>query len=354
MAEQENTGTEAPTPRRREEARRDGQTVQSPDVAAAFALVAGCLFLMWFGGSLGQAFSGSFRTWIRQVPTTDWTDLHTQLGARWMSSQLLSMCGGLMLMLMSVGLLIGFSQVGFVLSFKTMELNWEKLSPIKGWQRIASGESAVRGLLGAAKVSFLMIVATSIVWFRRGELAAGSFSSAGDVLGFGWSLGLNVSLALALVALCLAAVDYFARWMRHETKLKMSREEIKREQKDETGDPAIRAAQRRKQREALKQRSVADVPKATVILTNPTHLAIAIRYEPGRMAAPKVVAKGAGIFAKNIVAIGRKHRIPVFERKPLARALFRDVAVGQEIPVEFFRAVAEILTQIYKAKRHAA
>jgi len=112
----------------------------------------------------------------------------------------------------------------------------------------------------------------------------------------------------------------------------------------------VKAAVRIKPREARKQRSVKDVPQADLILTNPTHLAIAIQYQPGKMRAPKIVAKGAGVFAKNIVKIARENNIPVMERKPLARALFKIVDVGQEIPFEFFRAIAEILAQIYKAK----
>ncbi len=131
----------------------------------------------------------------------------------------------------------------------------------------------------------------------------------------------------------------------------MTREEIKQEQKDDNGDPHVKAAVRRKQREARKQQSVKDVPKADLILTNPTHLAIAIQYQPGKMRAPKIVAKGAGVFAQNIIREDcKREQIPVMESKPLARALFKVVDVGQEIPFEFFRAIAEILAQIYKAK----
>jgi flagellar biosynthetic protein FlhB len=156
------------------------------------------------------------------------------------------------------------------------------------------------------------------------------------------------------VTVAIAIVDYLIKWFRNEQKLMMTREDIKQEQKDDSGDPQVRAAIRRRQREARKQQSVTDVPKATVILTNPTHLAIAIQYEPGTMRAPKVVAKGAGVFAKNIVRIARENKIPVLERKPLARALFKTVNVGQEIPFDFFRAIAEILAQIYKARQSAA
>ena len=182
------------------------------------------------------------------------------------------------------------------------------------------------------------------------EILSLSFGSIDDVAAAGWRIGLIICMAMAGVSVSLALADYLIKWFRQEQKLKMTREEMKQEQKDDSGDPQVKAAVRKKQREARKQQSVRDVPKADLILTNPTHLAIAVQYQPGKMRAPKIVAKGAGVFAQNIVRIAKEHRIPVMERKPLTRALFRIVDVGQEIPFEFFRAIAEILAQIYKVK----
>jgi flagellar biosynthetic protein FlhB len=275
------------------------------------------------------------------------------MGARWFASEMAMNCGGMLAVVAAVGLLTGFLQVGFVISARPMELDWGKMSPAKGWQRILSTESMVRGVLGAMKVSVLLIVSATVLWFRRNELSVSNFSTVRQLLSYGWDLGLTICLTLAAVLVCLASIDYLARWMRQEEKLKMTRDEIKREMKEEFGDPTVKAAVRRMQREAVKQRSVADVPKATVVITNPTHLAIAIQYDQGTMSAPKVVAKGADAFAKNIIAIARNHKIPVIERKPLARAIFKSVAVGQEIPQEFFRAIAEILAQIYRLRRNA-
>lgn len=354
MAEHENEGTEAPTQRRREEARKDGQVVASPDVSSTFSVLAGCLFLMWFGGTIGHRLLVSFQTWFREIPSTDWTDYHTQLGARWLSTELVGTCGTLLLLLMLVGLVIGFAQAGFMISWKPMEVDFEKMSPIRGWKKLFSIESGVRGILGISKVLMLLVVASAIVWYRRSELSVMNFTSVGGLFSFAWKLGLSICLALAVVSFTLAAVDYITRWLRHEQKLKMTHEEIKQEQKDELGDPTIRAAVRRKQREALKNQSVAEVPDATVILTNPTHYAVALKYETGKMSAPKLVAKGAGSFAFNIVRIAKENHIPVVQRPPLTRAIFRSVKVGQEIPTEFFRAVAEILGEIYRAKRRAA
>lgn len=191
-----------------------------------------------------------------------------------------------------------------------------------------------------------------MLWLKRSSLSSINFVGVADVARSGWQLGLTICIAMAGFSLALALADYLVKWLRNEQKLKMTREEVKQEQKDDSGDPQVKAAVRRRQREARRRQSVSDVPKATVILTNPTHLAVAIQYQQG-MAAPRVVAKGAGVFAKNIVRIAGEHRIPVLERKPLARALFRSVDVGEEIPFEFFRAVAEIIAQIYRAKQAA-
>ncbi|MCA9050991.1 MAG: EscU/YscU/HrcU family type III secretion system export apparatus switch protein [Planctomycetaceae bacterium] len=350
MAERDQEGTLDPTERRRQEARLDGQVVASPDLAAAASILAGCLFLMWFGGSLGDHLRLSFRVWLQDVSVGDWTQLHSRLGAEWLSRELLSSCGAFVAVLMTVGLLIWFLQVRFVISFRPMELDLEKLSPTRGWQRLFSTESAVRGVLGISKVLLLLTVASSILWFRREELSAGNFSSVGGLFAYAWNLGLTICLSLALTAFVPAVIDYVSRWLQNEQKLKMTFEEMKREQKDETGDPTIKAAVRRRQREAMKNQSVADVPEATVVLTNPTHFAVALKYESGKMASPKVVAKGAGPFAANIISIARSHRIPVIRRPPLTRALFRSVSVGQEIPSVFFRAVAEILGEVYRMR----
>jgi flagellar biosynthetic protein FlhB len=335
MAGPENTGTEAPTPRRREDAREEGQVVFSPDLTASIALLAGCLVLMWSGSEMARRMMEGFRRWFVEVPGEVWGVHHVSEGAHWMTSELIAICGFLVPGIMVIGLAFGFAQVGFHFSFKSLAINWERLLPENGFSRIISMESGIRGLMNVAKVTFLLCVSAICLWIKRAEFSIQNHSSVLSLTASAWKLGLYVCIAMAAVSLM------------------MTREEIKQEQKDDSGDPHLKAAIRKKQREARRRQSVRDVPKATVILTNPTHLAIAIQYEPGQMKAPRIVAKGAGVFAKNIVRIAKENNIPVLERKPLARALFKSVDVGQEIPFDFFRAIAEILAQIYKARQAA-
>ena len=350
MADFEHNGTEAPTPRRREQAREDGQVVLSTDLTASVALLTGCAILLWTGSTLGARLMNGFREWMTDVPGTEWNAWHVTLGARWMSAELVGTCGLFVLAILSIGLAFGFAQVGFVISFKSLELKWDRLIPENPFSKLISMDSGIKGVLNALKVTLLLGISMLMLWLRRGELSIRNFGSIDAVAAYGWRLGLMICLAMAGVAVGLALTDYLIKWFRQEQKLKMTREEIKQEQKDDNGDPHVKAAVRRKQREARKQQSVKDVPKAHLILTNPTHLAIAIQYQPGKMRAPKIVAKGAGVFAQNIIRIAKENKIPVMERKPLARALYKIVDVGQEIPFEFFRAIAEILAQIYKAK----
>ncbi|MCA9063396.1 MAG: EscU/YscU/HrcU family type III secretion system export apparatus switch protein [Planctomycetaceae bacterium] len=353
MADQEHNGTEPATPRRREHARSEGQLAYSPDLTGSASLVAGCLILLWFGGSIGTRLQDGLRTWITDIPAEDWGMTHSTAVAHWMSGEVSTACSFLVLCLMGMGLAIGFMQAGFVISTKPLEIDFEKLLPSRGWSRLFSAESGVRGLLGAAKVVLLLTVSLSIVWTRRDQLTATNFQSLPQLATFAWNTALTICLSLSGVCLGLALIDYITRWLQLEKRLQMTREEIKQEHKDDSGDPHLRAALKRKQREAARRQSVQNVPNATVILTNPTHLAVALQFEMGKMPAPRVVAKGAGAFAKNIVRIAREHDIPVLERKPLARALYAAVDVGQEIPLEFFRAVAEIIAEIYQTKKAA-
>ncbi|MFN8708013.1 MAG: flagellar biosynthesis protein FlhB [Planctomyces sp.] len=351
MAEERN-GSEEPTQRRRDDARNDGQTVNSPDLTAALSLLAACGVLFLTGQALGARLMNAVRDWIVDVPSSDWGTWHVIAGSHWLGYETILSCTPIVVAVMAVGLVISFLQVGFVISTKPLEIDFAKLLPSAGWERVFSMESGIRGLQGAVKVTLLTLVAVGMLWVKRDHLSVYQYSTVSQVVASAWRIGLMVCLIMGGTTLALALTDYLIRWFRSEQKLKMTREEIKQEQKDDTGDPHMKAAIRKKQRDARKQQSVKDVPKATVVLTNPTHLAIAIRYEAG-MLAPKIMAKGAGVFAKNIVRIAKEHKIPVIERKPLARALYANVEVGQEIPFEFFRAVAEIIAQIYRARQAA-
>ena len=351
--EQEQNGTEAPTDRRRKQAREEGQVVQSPDFAASASMLAGALLLLWCGPVVSSGFRRAMQIWLSRSFEGVWNPTHTNISVRWMSTELLMICGLPLGILTAIALMTAFSQVGFVASFKPLAIDFEKLSPGRNWKKLFSIDNGLQGLLAFFKVVLIVAFTSIFFYIRSDEYRTTATSTVLHVASNTWTQGLRIWIWLSAILLFVATLDYLIRHFRHEKKLMMTRDEIKREQKEENGDPLIKMAARRRLREAMKQRSVADVPKATVVLTNPTHLAVAIQYEIGKMAAPKVVAKGAGVYAKNIVRIAKEHKIQVIERKPLARAIYKSIRVGQDIPPEFFRAVAEILAQIYRLRKSA-
>lgn len=350
MAEdrQEN-GTEEPTQRRRERAREEGQVVQSPEVASAFALLVAGLILLWCGRSMGGHLTGGLRTWLTETVTT-WSPQMDFVVVRWLSWQSLAICGLPLLLMLLVSFSIALIQTGPIFRLTPLSIKFEKLAPASNWKKLMSLDNGLKSLLAILKV-VAAFAGTSVFfywnWQSYGDSVHSDFRS---VVTDAWDAGVFLWLCIAAFFLTPAAADYLFKRYQHEQKLKMTRDEIKREQKDDTGDPVIRQRQRQRQREAMEQRATKRAAEATVVLTNPTHLAVALKYEQG-MSAPVVVAKGAGVFARNIVRIAKENRIDVVQRKPLARAIYKNIKVGQEIPPEFFRAVAEILAQIYRMRR---
>jgi flagellar biosynthetic protein FlhB len=193
-------------------------------------------------------------------------------------------------------------------------------------------------------------LAWAVLRGRGGLLVAAGDGDVGHLAARGWDLTLRLALSVAAALFLLGAADYGFQRFRFERALRMTRQEVKEELKREEGDPAVRARVRQVQREMARRRMMAAVPKASVVVTNPTHVAVALRYERGVTAAPRVVAKGEGFVAERIKELARRHGVPVVERRPLARALFKAVAIGQEIPRELFYVVAEVLAYVYRLR----
>ena len=232
-----------------------------------------------------------------------------------------------------------------------MEAKFERLSPASGWEKIVSWDATVRGISVMLKVSAVIAV---LVWYladRAHLLALLGKKTLALGVSAGWQLALESSLVVAGSFFVIGAADYLYQRLRHEHRLKMTREELKQENKETEGDPHVRARIRKLQREAAERKMIQDVPQATVVVTNPTHFAVALRYDRHTMTAPMVIAKGSDRFARRIADVARQHGIPVLERKPIARFLYRSVKIGQAIPPELYQAFAEILAYVYRLKR---
>jgi len=249
-----------------------------------------------------------------------------------------------------VAVLSNVMQVGILFSWKAMAPKFSKLNPLKGLERLFSKQSFMELFKSLAK---LVIVGTIAYWTVKGEMDR--FITLGDleVSGIGLyilKVMLKIFFRVSIAMIILAVIDYaFQKWQYME-KLKMTKQEVKEEHKQTEGDPAVKSRIRKVQHEVARRRMMQEVPNADVVVTNPIHLAVAIKYDRLGMGAPQVVAKGAELIADRIKALAKENDVPVVENKLLARDLYKNVEIGEEIPSVFYQAVAEVLAYVYKLK----
>jgi len=344
--------TEAPTQRRREESREQGQVAFSSELTAGLLLLTGLLAL-WLGAdTLIKGLLTSLRMALLILAAPG--EFSLERAQDFMMAMLRrggEALGFFWALMFLVALAVGSAQVGFHVFPELIGPHWEKLSPARGWSRIFSPAGMMRGLMAFLKIAVVGLLAYWVLRGRGANIMSLNGSPLSAVAMQGWNIAIRLALVCAFGLLLIGVADYgFQRW-RHEQSLRMSRQELKEEMKREEGDPQMRARIRKMQREMSKKRMLRDVPRSTVVITNPTHLAVALRYDRGMMAAPRVVAKGAGFVAQRIVELARRHAVPVVERKPVAQAIYKAVNVGQEIPAALYQAVAEVLAYIYRLRQ---
>lgn len=353
-ADDQGEKTEQPTQRRRDEARREGQVAYSMELTGALLLLTGIATMWLFTEFISGNLKGIMRLFLfHSYAAIEYVSF--EIVIRRIVSAIITLLGGFMAMTFIITLLGGVFQAGFIITFEAMEPKWNKLDPIKGLGKIFSLQGIVKGLQQILKVLFVAGAAYWVLADRTTTIASLSSVNLGTSVTFVWNTTLELLMAAAVILLILAVGDYVFQKYRHEEQLKMSRTEIKDEQRNEEGDPQVRARRRQIQRElTMKERMIQDVPEATVVITNPTHLAIALKYERDETPAPVCVAKGRGHFARRIVAKAKENGIPVLQRKPLAHALFQTVNVGDEIPPLLYVAVSEILAYLFRLRAQDA
>ena len=352
MAEEvdQESKTEDPSPRRREEARRQGQVPFSAEAVGSLVLLVGVIGLANFGPAVWGTMVNVFKHEIPRAyhPEFD-TTAAAELIAR-VTFQLLAVLLPFLGALLAVGVVASVVQVGFQINTEKLSVNLDKLNPANGWTRLFSVSALVKGLLTLLKVAALAGVAYWVLERRAGVITTLSRDRLAGAAPAAWAVIMRLALYMVASIAGVAVLDYIYQRYKFEQQLRMTKEEVKRELKEEEGDPMIKARIRQIARERAKRKMLSEVPKATVVVTNPTHYAVALRYDPGRDAAPVVVARGAGVFAKRIAEVARKSGVAVLERPPLARALYSGVKEGKAIPGPLFRAVAEVLAFVYKIR----
>jgi flagellar biosynthetic protein FlhB len=342
--------TEQATPKRREEARKKGQVPKSQEISSVMVLMAGMSALFFLGTFMVQQLSVLTAQFLGQV---DSLSLHPDnlqnLSGRLIQSILL-IVSPVLVAVWGISILSNYAQSGAIFSAEIVKPNWSKISPLKGLQRVFSKQALVELLKSLLKIIIIGGVGYSIIKKELPHILLLTSQEPGQIIRYISSISWSLFIKIGAVMMLVAGLDYvFQRWT-YEKNLRMTKQEIKEEFKTTEGDPLIKSRIRSIQRQLASRRMMAEVPKADVIITNPTHLAIALRYQMKEMEAPKVVAKGAGWVAEKIVEIGRNHQVPLVENKPLARTLYRTVDIGQMIPSALYQAVADILAYVYRIK----
>jgi len=353
MAE-ESSGdkTEAPTPRRRQEARDAGQIARSPDLASA-ALLIGILFLL---KGFGTALMSSMKLVLADLLAGDSLSNFDPQAAMTQLMRAMAAVGVAMMPfffgIILIGVVVNMSQVGLVINFKRITPNLAALNPIKGLSHLFAGARVfVRLGMSFIKVIFVALTAYSAVHGRMAQIMAVQQLTFIQIFGLGASIIYAIALRIGILLFVLALFDYAYQRYQIEQDLKMSKQDVKEEMKSMDGDPKIKARRRQLAVQRHLKRLKKEVPKASVVVTNPTHFAVALEYDAAKMRAPRVVAKGQDLIAKRIREIAIEHNIPLVERAPLARALYKMCDVGDEIPEEFYAAVAEILAYVYQVAK---
>ena len=342
--------TEKATPKKRQESRKKGQVARSNEINTALVLLFSFLMLKFFGAYMGNSilelFEKGFSEYILWEVNVDSLGV---IGTDLLLSILL-ICLPVMAVAMVAGVIANLVQVGFMVTTEPLMMKIEKLNPISGLKRLFSVRSIVELIKSIIKIAAISFVAYLSIWLERETIFHLNRLELIEITVFIASLSVEIGWRVALLLLVFSIPDYIYQKYEHEKSIRMSKKDIKDEHKRSEGDPQIKGKRQAIQRRLAIQRMMSNVPKADVVITNPTHYSIAIQYEAGEMAAPIVLAKGIDNTALRIREIAEEHGIPLVENRPLAQTLYKTLEIGDFVPEELFQAVAEILAYVYKLK----
>jgi flagellar biosynthetic protein FlhB len=346
--------TEPATEKKRREAIQQGNVAKSQDLASVIILLAGFLMLRFYGPEL-YGLCGEYMRY------TMGTAIHNNLSLpetimlfNQLIYLLIKILAPFMTAIMLSAVAANMIQTGFLFRFEPMTPNLDRLNPISGLQNVFSWKLVAELIKSILKIMVVAHIPYATLKEQMPMIIRFIQLEPMPALIILLRIIFYMAIKIILVLLALALADWaFQKW-RYEENLKMSKEEIKEEYKQREGDPRIKQKIREKQRQAANRRMMDEVPKATVVVTNPTHIACALKYDPQTSNAPIVVAMGAGLIARRIKEIANENNVPIFENKPLARALYKMVEVGDEIPSDLYGAVVEILAQVYRKKSQTA
>jgi flagellar biosynthetic protein FlhB len=354
MADQDQEKTEEATQQRRDDFRKRGQVAHTRELGSVLVLLSSALVLWVLGRfflvQLSEIVTQSMGPFLIEAARSgDYVP-----ATIFMIKKALLVLAPLVGMLTVMGIGSSVVQTGLLNNEEAFEFDLERINPLSGLQRVFSLRALAEGVKAVFKLVLVGAVVTVLVKEQIIRVPGLVSLSINQLVAFAGEITIRLLGGVGVFMGVLAAGDYFFQRWQLEKQMRMTKQEVKEEHKSREGDPMIKARIRRIQREMANKRMMNDVPKADVVVTNPTHIACAIQYDPKAMAAPRLIAKGAGVIAEKIKEIARKNNVPVMENKPLARTLFKSLKIGQTIPRELFTAVAQVLSYVYKLKRRKA
>jgi len=350
----EHTGdkTEQATPKRLEQAYNKGQFARSAEVQTAFVLMAALVALTFSGGEMWRLLANSQAEMLSHLHDTPLV-VDVMQGYAVRGALVLGSCvWPVLVATMLAGLLAGGIQTRFRTSPEALELNWERMNPVEGFRRVFSMRSAVPTGINILKITVIISLTYGVIRSILDDPIFHASVNVARIAGFMADSSFRIITRVAMALVVLAAADYGYQFWRTNQDMKMTKEEVKEETKNSEGNPQVKTQRRRKQIANAKRKMLAEVPKADVIVVNPTHIAVALRYDRKTMKAPKIVAKGSRLNALRIREIATEHQVPIVENVPLARLMFKYGRVGGEIPAELYAAVAEVLAWVYRVNAY--
>ncbi|NIQ00939.1 MAG: flagellar biosynthesis protein FlhB [Nitrospinaceae bacterium] len=353
MAEEENIEqkTEEPSAKRIQDAEEKGNFAHSREVTSAFVLLAAILAFAMAGSLSTRQMMGTWHNLFSQAHAVQFNleDLRKLL--EWVMKNSFTILSPILFSILVGGLIANLVQTGGIrFSLHPLLPRFHKLNPLNGFKRLFSRTALMELFKSIFKVTLISLIAFFTIKGRFDEIPPMMGLSVGQILVFMGKVGLEIMIKVLIAMIFLAFIDYLFQRFTYLRNLRMTKQEVKDERKDTEGNPQIKQRVRNVQMEMMKRRMMAAVPEADVVVTNPTHISVAIQYDQQNFDAPVVVAKGKGVVAEKIRELAREHDIPVVEDKPLARLLYQTVEIGQMIPSNLYKAVAEILAYVYRLK----
>ncbi|OLO40908.1 flagellar biosynthesis protein FlhB [Alkalihalophilus pseudofirmus] len=343
--------TEKATPKKRQDTRKKGQVPKSTDVNTAIILLLVFLFLWFIGHIVGDYLLAMLKHTFQNYMLLDLTELTLQMVLNEVTYTSAIVVLPIMLVALIAGVFSSYLQVGPLFSTEAIQPKLSKLDPIKGFKRIFSVRAIVELLKSLLKISFVGTVVFMVLWLSLDSVMILSQKAVADGFYQIAQLTVIMGIIVAILLLILSIPDYLYQKYDHEKQIKMSKQDIKDEHKNMEGDPKVKSKRKQKQMEMAMSRMMQEVPKADVVITNPTHYAVVLKYDGVKMDAPVVTAKGVDYVAFKIRSIAKNHDVTIVENKPLARALYAQANIGNPVPEDLFKAVAEVLAYVYRLKK---